>query len=210
MTETEWLEATDPGDMITKLYLVDDLPSEVSKRSLLLFAAGCCRRALNADATTCLWAIDVVERFIEGDAIFDQVKAEGRQVGEHVWNRPQSEQPFWFAVKTLCDTDGWQAAEDIAAPMGDDSKLKVEAVNCLRCVLGNPFRPVAVVPSWLTSTVVALAQGIYEDRAFDRMPILADALQDAGCDNDDILNHCRQSGEHVRGCWVVDLLLGKS
>ncbi len=48
------------------------------------------------------------------------------------------------------------------------------------------------------------------DRAFDRMPILADALQDAGCDNLNILNHCRQPGEHVRGCWVVDLLTGRS
>jgi hypothetical protein len=54
-----------------------------------------------------------------------------------------------------------------------------------------------------------LAQSIYTDRAFDRMPILADALEDAGCDNADILNHCRQPGEHVRGCWAVDLILGK-
>ncbi|HEY1187446.1 MAG TPA: hypothetical protein VGE74_07295, partial [Gemmata sp.] len=59
------------------------------------------------------------------------------------------------------------------------------------CVLGNPFRPVTFAPAWRTSAVVALAQGIYDDRAFDRMPILADALQDAGCDSNDILNHCR-------------------
>jgi hypothetical protein len=65
-------------------------------------------------------------------------------------------------------------------------------------------------PAWLTPTVVTLATGIYLDRAFDRMPILTDALQDAGCDNDDILNHCRQTGEHWRGCWALDLLLGKS
>ena len=76
-------------------------------------------------------------------------------------------------------------------------------------IFGNPFRPVVLDPSWLTSTVVALAQGIYQDRAFDRMPILADALQDAGCENDDILTHCRQPGEHARGCWVVDLLTGR-
>ena len=62
---------------------------------------------------------------------------------------------------------------------------------------GNPFRPITLNPSWLTSTVLALANGIYEEKAFDRMPILADALQDAGCDNEDILNHCRQPGEHV-------------
>ena len=57
--------------------------------------------------------------------------------------------------------------------------------------------------------MVQIAQAIYDDRAFDRMPILADALEDAGCMDQTILNHCRQSGEHVRGCWVVDLLLGK-
>jgi hypothetical protein len=76
-------------------------------------------------------------------------------------------------------------------------------------VFGNPFRPVSLDPSWRTSTVVSLAEGIYADRAFDRLPILADALQDAGCDHADILNHCRSDGVHVRGCWVVDLLLGK-
>jgi hypothetical protein len=80
----------------------------------------------------------------------------------------------------------------------------------IRDIFGNPFRPVTLDPSWLTSTVLALANGIYAERAFDRMPILADALQDAGCGNEDILNHCRQPGEHVRGCWVVDLLTGRS
>ncbi|MBN9122373.1 MAG: hypothetical protein J0I06_25070 [Planctomycetes bacterium] len=78
----------------------------------------------------------------------------------------------------------------------------------MREVFGNPFRPVDVSP-WLTSDVVALARGIYDERAFDRMPILADALQDAGCDNVNVLDHCRGPGEHVRGCWVIDLLLGK-
>ncbi len=81
----------------------------------------------------------------------------------------------------------------------------------IRDIFGNPFRPVACDPEWLTSDVLALARGIYDDRAFDRMPILADALQDAGCDNDEVLNHCRDPNQiHVRGCWVVDLLLGKS
>jgi hypothetical protein len=57
--------------------------------------------------------------------------------------------------------------------------------------------------------VVRLAQGIYEDRAFDRLPVLADALEEAGCDNAEILSHCRGPGPHVRGCWAVDLSLGK-
>ena len=121
--------------------------------------------------------------------------------------------------------EAWGSAE----PNPSDSNIgisAVAAVTCLggesvkadeqqaqaallRCSFGNHFRPVAVDPAWLTSDVRALATGIYQDRAFDRMPILADALQDAGCDNDDILNHCRSDGPHVRGCWVVDLLLGK-
>jgi hypothetical protein len=71
------------------------------------------------------------------------------------------------------------------------------------------LRFVTIRPSWLTSTVLQLAHGIDEDQAFDRMPILADALQDAGCENADILGHCRSEGPHGQGCWVVDLLLQK-
>ena len=70
-------------------------------------------------------------------------------------------------------------------------------------------RPVTPNPFWLTSTVVSLAEGIYADRAFDRLPILADALQDAGCGDADVLDHCRSDGPHVRGCWAVDLIVGK-
>lgn len=73
-----------------------------------------------------------------------------------------------------------------------------------------PFHSAAINSAWLTRVVAALAVTVYDDGAFDRLPILADALEDAGCTNADILNHCRQPGEHVRGCWVVDLLLGKT
>ncbi|MCE9561748.1 MAG: hypothetical protein K8U57_06795 [Planctomycetes bacterium] len=83
--------------------------------------------------------------------------------------------------------------------------------NLVRDVVGNPYHPIARGPSWLTSTVVALAEGIYQERAFDQMPILADALQDADCDNTVILNHCRDEKlTHVRGCWALDLVLGKA
>jgi hypothetical protein len=77
----------------------------------------------------------------------------------------------------------------------------------------NEYRPVLVDAAWLTwndATIHKLAHSIYADRAFDRLPILADALEDAGCDNADILAHCRGPGPHVRGCWVVDLILGKT
>ncbi|MBN9122138.1 MAG: hypothetical protein J0I06_23855 [Planctomycetes bacterium] len=77
-------------------------------------------------------------------------------------------------------------------------------------MFGNPFHPVALDRAWLTSDMLALARGIYNERAFDRMPILADTLQDAGGINEDVLSHCRDTSlAHVHGCWVVDLLLGK-
>jgi hypothetical protein len=81
--------------------------------------------------------------------------------------------------------------------------------HLLRDIFGNPFRTVALSTDWCTETAVALARQMYASRDFSAMPILADALQDAGCTSDDILNHCRGPGPHVRGCWVVDLLLAR-
>jgi hypothetical protein len=81
----------------------------------------------------------------------------------------------------------------------------------LRDVFGNPFRPIAFSPAWRTDTVLSLAAQMYDSHDFSAMPILADAIQDADCDNTDILDHCRDpQGFHVRGCWVVDLILAKS
>jgi hypothetical protein len=86
-----------------------------------------------------------------------------------------------------------------------------QQVRLAHCIFGNPFRPVAFSPAWRSETAVALATGIYAERAFDRLPILADALEEAGCDHADILAHCRDpKAIHARGCWVVDLVLGKS
>jgi hypothetical protein len=85
------------------------------------------------------------------------------------------------------------------------------AVTLMREMFGNPFRPVAFSPEWRTDDAVALARQMYESRDFGAMPILADALQDAGCDNEAILSHCRAATlTHVRGCWVVDLVLAKA
>lgn len=74
---------------------------------------------------------------------------------------------------------------------------------------GGPVRPITLDPRWHSSTVVDLANAIYDQSAYDRMPILADALMDAGCDSDEIIQHCRGDGPHVHGCWVVGLLLDK-
>jgi hypothetical protein len=86
------------------------------------------------------------------------------------------------------------------------------SADLLRCVFGTRFGPLSVDPAWQAwqaRTIPKLAQAIYEERAFDRLPILADALEEAGCTNSDILNHCRGPGPHVRGCFVVDLILSK-
>ncbi len=91
-----------------------------------------------------------------------------------------------------------------------EKTAEVEAqIVLLHDTFGNPFRPVTVESGWLTSTVVSLAQAIYDERKFENMPILGDALEEAGCEEEQVLEHCRSAGPHVRGCWVVDLLLGK-
>jgi hypothetical protein len=80
----------------------------------------------------------------------------------------------------------------------------------LRDIFGNPFRPVSFDQRWRTDTALALARQMYESRDFALMPILADALQDVGCEDEAIHTHCRApNASHVRGCWVIDLVLGK-
>jgi hypothetical protein len=92
----------------------------------------------------------------------------------------------------------------------ESSATGLAQADLLRDILGNPFHPVALPTLWRTDTVSLMAKQIHDSREYSVMPILADALQDAGCDNDDILSHCRGTGRHFRGCWVCDLVLGKS
>ena len=89
-----------------------------------------------------------------------------------------------------------------------------DQADLIRDIFGNPFAPSqypsSVCLAWNDGTVVRLAQGIYEERVFADLPVLADALEEAGCDIAEVLDHCRQPVEHVRGCWVIDLLLAKA
>jgi hypothetical protein len=111
------------------------------------------------------------------------------------------------------------AREALSAALGSaawESIGKEEAAaqaNLLRCIFGNPFRSPTVIPAavraWNGRAVPRLAESIYEGRTFDRLPVLADALEEAGCTDADLLTHCRAGGEHARGCWVVDLLTGR-
>ena len=110
----------------------------------------------------------------------------------------------------LAEAHGRRQGSSFDRPDAESRELLRGQADRLRDILGNPFRPVVFSPEWRTSTTVALAQGMYDARDLSAMPILADALQDAGCDSDDILDHCRGPGPHVRGCWVVDLVLGKA
>jgi len=106
----------------------------------------------------------------------------------------------------------WWAIEELPMAMPDWKNERLPQASLLRDIFGNPFHPVTINVNWLTwkdGAVRKSSQSIYDERAFNRMPILADALADAGCDNKDILSHCRGNSPHVKGCWVVDLVLGK-
>ena len=107
-----------------------------------------------------------------------------------------------LGMKSWAKAMGWAAGPTA-------KKERAAHLRMVYDIFGNPFRPVAVDSAWLTPNVVDLARTIYEERAFERIPILADALMDAGCEDEAVLSHCRSEGPHVRGCWVVDLLLGK-
>lgn len=127
---------------------------------------------------------------------------------------PEAIQPPAARTSVYLDENARTAVRSTIVTMNqppiEEHKLRPFQAAMFRELFGNPFRPVKLNRSWLTSDVLALARGIYDEKAFDRMPILADALQDAGCANEAVLNHCRDaSATHVRGCWVVDLLLGK-
>jgi len=109
------------------------------------------------------------------------------------------------AARAAADIQGDRHVLDAAATIAEHR----QQTALVHCLFGNPFRARPVCAAWLTDEVRALAHGIYAERAFDRMPLLADALDASGCTNADVIEHCRSDGEHARGCWVVDLLLGK-
>ncbi len=215
MTEVEWLASADPGPML------EFLRGKVSERKMRLFCCACCRRAWGRLGRGGRRAVEIGERYADGQAGFW-----GSLRGEFLaLFKPGG--PERTAVGIVVNPWPRGPKTRVAVPQvvareirGDDPTGEEAAAQAglLRDVIGPlPFRVrwvwqrrgLSVSPEWLTSTVVALAAGIYAERAFDRLPILADALQDAGCEHPDILAHCRSDGPHVRGCWVVDLVLGK-
>ena len=124
---------------------------------------------------------------------------------------------FEFAAAAAQLTMGGPNGKPESTKIIEEARGTAERDQCvlLRCLFGNPLQPLRPAfdlawLSWHDDLLVSMAHRMYDAHDFADMPILADALEEAGCTDADILNHCRQPGEHVRGCWVVDLLLGKS
>jgi hypothetical protein len=222
MTEEKWLACADPDELLDFLRITEKVTAgpagvlvqrrlKVSERKLRLFAVACCRLVwLELTDQRSRTAVIVAERYADGQSSAEELHTArvnasirfgaGNEVG---------------AAREVAGDVAYLAAYQAHAYTYDPHRKiegKREKANLLRDIVGNLFRPVTVDPYWLAwndGTLPNLAQAIYQERAFDRLPILADALEDAGCSDPQFLAHCRGPGPHVRGCWVVDLLLGK-
>jgi hypothetical protein len=227
MTEAEWLSCTDLTPMLRFL------AGRASERQMRLLACACCRRVwhlLTDDRSR--QAVEVAERFADGQATLVEL-AEARNRALAAENGASSEvakAAYWAASMKAAGSiwNASTAAVSEAARVAAKAALANQAaawdaelaagnrdhVALLRDIVGSPFQPdPALDPAWLLfdrGVVRDLAAGIYHERAFDRLPILADALEEAGCMDGGILGHCRAAGrDHARGCWVVDLVLGR-
>ena len=217
MTEAEWLTCSDPTAMLGLLR------HRTSDRKDRLFAVACAR--------------DELARAQAGQGCFNFGDELDAGHTELFWDTARGYEAAVLAAESVADggprqhfalwyVGGAVEAEDIAyAALGHDPDGLVAVpperiaatllrytnhpAGYLRDIFGNPFRPVTMNPSWLSSNVIALARTIYDEREFERLPILADALMDAGCDSEEIIKHCQGAGPHVLGCWVVDLVLAK-
>jgi hypothetical protein len=191
-----------------------------------LFACGCCRELwhLLPDSRSRV-AVEVAERFADGEATEDELR-QTCHIAQGPFNESNQTELASAAYVAWCSADPIFANLGASQAAGRHFLPSTGAVRAavLRDIIGNPFRPRPPrgrkaarlwgkeLDSWLSwddGTALKLAQAIYDDRAFDHLPILADALEEAGCTDPAILAHCRGPGPHVRGCWVVDLLLGK-
>jgi hypothetical protein len=228
MTEADWLACAEPEPML------EHLRGRASDRKLRLFAVACCRHLLKSVQVN-PWdehAVEVAERYADGRA----TAAELEQAADETTSdyTPAYACAEAAAPEGGVDTAGYAAGNAAHAvgehlaneageydPFPNDSPVFLAGraaergaqADLLRDIIGNPFRPVTLAPAVLTwdgRTVVRLAQAIYEERAYDRLPILADALEEAGCTDAELLAHCRQGDGHVRGCWALDLVLGKA
>jgi hypothetical protein len=203
VTEAEWPKSGAPGAMLEHCW------SGASPRKKRLFGCACCSRAAHLMTASAHAAIATAEAFAD-DAVTAGALAEAL--------RGALASPANGLCHYLCAPhpdamrQAWSGAANQLLLAGSKWHAELSAIaDLIRDVFGNPFRPVEFAPDWRTDTAVSLARQMYESREFSAMPILADALQDAGCDSDDVLTHCRDAKQpHVRGCWVVDSLLEKA
>jgi hypothetical protein len=218
MTEREWNRAVYPVAGLYHFANHGPLPSE---RKLRLLACACVRRAWHLlDDDRSRRAIESAELYADGQVTRRKLDGAGR-AARRVGGAPgiAAASAAELNLHRLVSLHGQAQLIFVVTAAGEASRAvgtstaklrreqKAQAV-LLRDIFGNPFRPVTLSPAWRTDTAVALARTMYESRDFSPMPILADALQDAGCDSADVLDHCRGPGPHCRGCWVVDLVLG--
>jgi len=224
--EAEWLACGDPCKM---LWFVEE---GNYNRPLRLFAVACCRQvwALLTDERS-QRAVEVAERYADGVATEEELETAFEAAAEASFPRcltgadeitRQAARLAYYAAAPVplrsgtIHSLGWEAAYHVArfAAEGSAAPVSTDLAHLLRDVLGLlPFRPPPSLPAsvlrWNDGTVRRIAEGIYEERVFDRLPILADALLDAGCDDEELMLHLRSPGPHVKGCWALDLVLGK-
>ena len=216
MTEAEWLTATRPDLMFDYLHASGSGRSKSGQRRVRLVGCASARRVQHSMTESGRDWLAKAEAIADGAKKRQRIEGEARRSihfgpSDGQWTDYRSDMAAYL---TLAESPMLGAARSAAAVAEavaahrNQAELAYQA-GLIRDIFGNPFRPVAFDPRWRTADVTALACGIYEDRAFKRLPLLADALMDAGCDREDILAHCRSDGPHVRGCWVVDLVLGK-
>jgi hypothetical protein len=213
MTEQEWLACRKPAEMLAFL------AGRVSDPKYRFFVAACCRRIWHLLPEAGRRAVEVGERYADGLATGQDL----REAAQAVFERdglPANEAAFhavattgaYHLAATVAAAHAAQAVARAADPEDEDTldpAEQAEQCRLLREIFGNPFWPVSPEATWLTwndGTVARVAQGIHESRSFEDLPVLADALIEAGCQEVSILAHCRQPGDHVPGCWVVDAL----
>ena len=216
MSEQEWLSCDDPAAMLDYLVLTDG-STRINDRMLRLFACACCRRIWDklTDARS-REVVETVEQFADGAVSMTELEGSGKSArgavmeagaaGWDAWEEYTNRNIAW-AVHWADPYEAARGVVEYSSRCADWDAVRRPQVHILQDIVGNPFQTWTVQPQWKTPSVRQLAQTIYETRQFATMPILADALEEAGCDREEILLHCRSGEQHYRGCWLVDLLL---
>ncbi|MFO0806292.1 MAG: hypothetical protein U0791_24575 [Gemmataceae bacterium] len=211
MTEQEWSVQQVPKallDVIRILNMREKRP--LPRRGLTSFALEIVRPYFLENQTQAMCSfLAAFEACVEGRGELNQHGKAARRLRKNPLVYDQSIRQF---AESVSSEDVFVAACNAAWHCqrleGDVAAGRLSSI--IRCIFGNPFRPISFSPEWRTTTAVAIAQSMYDSRDFGPMPVLADALQDAGCEVPEIIDHCRGPGPHVRGCWVVDGVLGKA